>query len=110
AAIDFGVQPILQRAVARDPLAIAERWGTAATLKVAVLGILVPGYVAAPLLLQRPWDTTLAVWGLGLAIALQGFLENAVSVFTAVQQIEHELRMRLLEKSVLVTVGFAALA
>ena len=49
------------------------------------------------------------MWLLGLAIALQAFLENAVAVFTAVQRLEQELQMRLLEKGVLVTVGFAAL-
>ena len=59
--------------------------------------------------MHRPWDTTAAVWLLGLAIALQTFLENAVSVFTAVQRLEQEFQMRLLEKIVLVTVGFAAL-
>jgi O-antigen/teichoic acid export membrane protein len=108
-ALDFGVSPVLTRAVARDPGATADRWGTAATLKLAVLGLIGPLYLAVPLLMQRPWDTTLAVWLLGLAIALQAFLENAVSVFTAVQRLDQELQMRLVEKSVLVTVGFAAL-
>ena len=49
------------------------------------------------------------MWLLGLAIVLQTFLENAVAVFTAVQRLEQEFQMRLLEKGVLVTVGFAAL-
>ena len=108
-AIDFGITPVLTRSVARDPGATADRWGTAATLKLALTGILAPVYLATPLVLHRPWDTTLAVWGLGLAIVLQALLENAVSVFTAVQQIEHELRARLIEKAVLVAVGFVAL-
>jgi O-antigen/teichoic acid export membrane protein len=59
--------------------------------------------------MHRPWDTVLAVWLLGLAITLQAFLENAVAVFTAVQRLEHELQMRLLEKGVLVPLGFVAL-
>ena len=108
--LDFGISVVLTRAVARDPGAIAERWGTAATLKLMLLGLAGPVYLAVPLLMHRPWDTVLAVWLLGLAITLQAFLENAVAVFTAVQRLEHELQMRLLEKGVLVTVGFAALA
>jgi PST family polysaccharide transporter len=108
-ALDFGVSPVLTRAVARDPATTADRWGTAATLKLALLGLLGPLYLAVPHLAHRPWDTTVAVWLLGLAIALQALLENAVSVFTAVQRLEQELLVRLVEKSVLVTVGFAAL-
>src|SRR5262245_35222769 len=108
-ALDFGVSPVLTRAVARDAGATAERWGTAATLKLALLGLLGPVYLAVPLVAQRPWDTTVAVWLLGLAIALQAVVENAVCVFTAVQRLEQELVVRLVEKMVLVTVGFAAL-
>jgi O-antigen/teichoic acid export membrane protein len=108
-ALDFGVSPVLTRAVARDPGVTADRWGTAATLKLALLGLVGPLYLAAPLLAHRPWDTTLAVWLLGLAIALQAFVENAVSVFTAVQRLEQELQVRLVEKTVLVGVGFTAL-
>jgi len=108
-ALDFGIAPILTRAVAREPRAIAERWGTATTLKLGLLGLLGPAYLAVPLLTHRPWDTTMAVWLLGLAIALQAFLENAVAVFTAVQRLEQEFQARLVEKAVLVIVGFAAL-
>ena len=108
--LDFGISVVLTRAVARDSGVIAERWGTAATLKLILLGLAGPVYLAVPLLMHRPWDTVLAVWLLGLAITLQAFLENAVAVFTAVQRLEHEFQMRLLEKGVLVPVGFAALA
>ena len=108
--LDFGISVVLTRAVARDSGVIAERWGTAATLKLILLGLAGPVYLAAPLLMHRTWDTVLAVWLLGLAITLQAFLENAVAVFTAVQRLEHEFQMRLLEKGVLVPVGFAALA
>ena len=108
-ALDFGISPVLTRAVARDPGVTADRWGTAATLKLALLGLVGPLYLAAPLLAHRPWDTTLAVWLLGLAIALQALVENAVSVFTAVQRLEQELQVRLVEKTVLVGVGFSAL-
>jgi O-antigen/teichoic acid export membrane protein len=107
--LDFGISVVLTRAVARDPGATAERWATASTLKLLLLGLVGPVYLAVPLLMHRPWDTTAAVWLLGLAIVLQTFLENAVSVFTAVQRLEQEFQMRLLEKIVLVTVGFAAL-
>ena len=109
AALEFGVSPVLTRAVARDSGATAHRWGTAATLKLALVGLLGPLYLAVPLLAHRPWDTTVAVWLLGLAIALQALLENAVAVFTAVQRLEQELQVRLVEKTVLVTVGFATL-
>jgi O-antigen/teichoic acid export membrane protein len=108
-ALEFGVTPVLTRAVARDPRATAERWATAVTLKLAVLGVTGPVYLAVPRLARWPWDTTLAVWLLGAAIALQALLENAVAVFTAVQRLEHELRARLIEKTVLVTTGFLAL-
>ena len=74
-----------------------------------LVGLAGPVYLVVPLLMHRPWDTVLAVWLLGLAITLQAFLENAVAVFTAVQRLEHELQMRLLEKGVLVPLGFVAL-
>ena len=108
-ALEFGVTPVLTRAVARDPGATAERWAAAATLKLGLLGLVGPIFLAVPLLARRPWDTTAAVWLLGLAIALQAFVENGVAVFTGVQRLEQELRVRLVEKSVLVTAGFAAL-
>lgn len=108
-ALEFGVSPVLTRAVARDPAATAARWASAATLKLALLGLAGPLFLAAPLLARRPWDTTVAVWLLGLAIALQAFVENGVAVFTGVQRIEQELQVRLVEKGVLVTGGFAVL-
>src|SRR5262249_39845485 len=100
---------VLTRAVARDPGRIAERWGAATTLKLVLLGLIGPIYVAVPLVTHRPWDTTVAVWLLGLALALQAFIENAVAVFTAVHRLEQEFQARLVEKVVLVAVGFAAL-
>ena len=79
-------------------------------MKLALLGLAAPVYLAVPLVTHRPWDTTVAVWGLGLTLALQAFIENAVSVFTAVHRLEHEFQTRVVEKAVLVSVGFAALA
>ena len=108
-ALEFGVWPVLTRAVARDPASAADQWAAATTLKLGLLGLVGPFYLAAPLVAQRPWDTTAAVWLLGLAIALQGFVENGVAVFTGLQRLDQELLARLVEKSVLVTVGFAAL-
>jgi O-antigen/teichoic acid export membrane protein len=108
-ALEFGITPVLTRAVARNPGATAERWAAAATLKLALLGLAGPLFLAVPLLARRPWDTTAAVWLLGLAIALQAFVENGVAVFTAVQRLEHELVVRLVEKGVLVAIGFTAL-
>ena len=95
--------------MARDPARAADQWAAATTLKLGLLGLVGPFYLAAPLVAQRPWDTTAAVWLLGLAIALQGFVENGVAVFTGLQRLDQELLARLVEKSVLVTVGFAAL-
>jgi O-antigen/teichoic acid export membrane protein len=109
-ALEFGVTPVLTRAVARDPRTTAERWAAAATLKAVLLGVAGPIFLAVPLLARRPWDTTAAVWLLGLAITLQAFVENGVAVFTGVQRLEHELQVRLVEKSVLVAAGLAALA
>ncbi len=108
-ALEFGVSPVLTRGVARDPGATAAQWASAASLKLGLLGLAGPIFLALPLLSRRPWDTTAAVWLLGLAIALQSFVENGVSVFTGVQRLDHELRVRLVEKSVLVVAGFAAL-
>jgi O-antigen/teichoic acid export membrane protein len=108
-ALEFGVTPVLTRAVARDPGATAERWVAAVTLKVALLGLAGPIYLALPLLMRRPWDTTAVAWMLGLAIVIQAFIENGVAVFTGAQRLEQELRVRLVEKSVLVAAGFAAL-
>jgi O-antigen/teichoic acid export membrane protein len=86
--LDFGTSPVLTRAVARAPGTLAQRWGAATTLKVALLGLVGPVYVAVPLVTHRPWDTTVAVWLLGLALTLQAFIENAVAVFTAVHRLE----------------------
>jgi O-antigen/teichoic acid export membrane protein len=108
-ALDFGLVPVLTRAVARDPGATAAWWASAATLKLALLGLAGPLFLAVPLLARRPWDTTAAVWLLGLAIALQAFVENGVAIFTGVQRLEQELQVRLVEKGVLVAVGFAVL-
>lgn len=108
-ALEFGVTPVLTRAVARDPAATAERWAAAATLKLGLLALAGPIFLVLPLLARRPWDTTAAAWLLGLAIALQAFVENGVAVFTGVQRLEQELRVRLAEKGVLVAAGFAAL-
>ena len=108
-ALEFGVWPVLTRSVARDPASAADQWAAATTLKLGLLGLVGPFYLVAPLVAQRPWDTTAAVWLLGLAIALQGFVENGVAVFTGMQRLDQELLARLVEKSVLVTVGFAAL-
>jgi O-antigen/teichoic acid export membrane protein len=107
--LEFGVTPVLTRAVARDPRATAERWAAAATLKLGLLAVAGPIFVALPLLAHRPFETTAAVWLLGLAIALQAFVENGVAVFTGAQRLEQELRVRLVEKGVLVAAGFAAL-
>ena len=109
-ALEFGVTPVLTRAVARDPAGTAERWAAAATLKLGLLLLAGPIFVVLPLLLRRPWDTTAATWVLGLAIALQAFVENGVAVFTGAQRLEQELRVRVVEKGVLVLAGFAALA
>jgi O-antigen/teichoic acid export membrane protein len=107
--LEFGVSPVLTRGVARDPGATAAQWAAAATLKLGLVGLAGPLYLVLPLLARRPWDTAAAVWLLGLAIALQSFVENGVSVFTGVQRLDHELRVRLAEKAVLAVAGFAAL-
>jgi O-antigen/teichoic acid export membrane protein len=109
-ALEFGVWPVLTRAVARDPGAVADQWAAATTLKLGLLGLVGPLYLAAPLLAHRPWDTTGAVWLLGLAITLQALVENGVALFTGMQRLDQELWTRLVEKSALVIVGFAALA
>jgi O-antigen/teichoic acid export membrane protein len=108
-ALEFGVSPVLTRAVARHPGATAERWAAAATLKLGLLGLAGPIFLALPLLARRPWDVTATVWLLGLAITLQAFIENGVAVFTGAQRLEQELLVRLVEKGALVAAGFAAL-
>jgi O-antigen/teichoic acid export membrane protein len=107
--LDFGMAPVLTRAVARDPSAIAARWGAATTLKLGLLGVTGPIYLAVPLLTDRPWDTTVAVWVLGFTLTTHSFIENAVSVFTAVHRLEQEFQARLVEKILLISVGLAAL-
>ena len=87
-----GCSPVLTRAVARDPGAIAEQWAAGDDPEAPLAGPDRAVYLAVPLVMHRPWDTTAAVWLLGLAIALQAFIELAVSVFTAVQRLEQELR------------------
>lgn len=109
AGLDLGIPAVLVRSVARSPAEAGAGWATAATLK---LGLLVPlGFVLAgvPLVTHRPPDTTLAVWLLGAAIALQSFIELAVSIFTGFERLEWELGLRLVEKLVLVAVGVTGL-
>jgi O-antigen/teichoic acid export membrane protein len=108
-AVDFGIPATLTRAVARAPGSTAERWATAGTLKVALLGLAVPVYLAVPLLGGRGGDVLTTVWLLGLAIALQALIENAVAVFTGFQRLEHEVLVRMAEKIALVVGGVAAL-
>ena len=110
AALDLGMHAVFVREVARAPGATAECWTAAVTLKA---GLLVPaalGLAAVPVLTGRPLDTTIAVWVIGAAIALQSFIELAVSVFTGFERLEFELLLRLVEKLVLVGVGVAGLA
>lgn len=109
-ALDFGIPAVLTRQVARAPHETAERWATAAMLKLGLLALAGPLYLAAPLVTRRPWDVTAAAWLLGLAIGLQAFIENAVAVYTGVQRLEHEVTVRVIEKAVLGGVGFAVLA
>jgi O-antigen/teichoic acid export membrane protein len=109
AALDLGVPAILTRRVARAPAAAAREWATAAVLKLAVLAPVGLVYALIPRLTHRPWDTTLAVWLLGLAIALQAFIELAVAVFAARQSLRYELGVRLVEKAVLVVAGLGGL-
>ncbi len=109
-AVDFGIPVVLTRAVARAPAETSERWATAARLKLGLLAVAGPVLALIPLVTRRPWDAVAAVWLLGLAIALQALVENAVAVFTGFQRLEYELVVRLVEKAVLVAIGFAALA
>lgn len=108
-AVDFGIPAVLTRQIARAPQETAERWATAAALKLGLLALAAPLYLAVPLLARRPWDVTVAVWLLGLAIGLQALIENAVAVYTGVQRLEHEVAVRVVEKLVLAGVGFTAL-
>jgi O-antigen/teichoic acid export membrane protein len=109
-AVDFGIPVSLTRAVARAPATTAEQWAAATRLKLGLLAIAGPILALAPLVAGRPLDVAGAVWLLGVAIALQSFVENTVAVFTGFQRLEPELVVRLVEKAVLVTAGFAALA
>jgi O-antigen/teichoic acid export membrane protein len=109
-AVDFGIPVVLTRQVARAPHQTAERWADAAALKLGLLALAGPVYLAVPLGAGRPWDVTVMVWLLGLAIGLQAFIENAVAVCTGFQRLEHEVVVRVVEKGVLGGVGFMALA
>jgi O-antigen/teichoic acid export membrane protein len=109
-AVDFGIPVVLTRQIARAPEETAARWATAAALKLGLLGLAAPVYLAVPLLARRPWDVTATVWLLGLAIGLQAFIENAVAVCTGFQRLQHEVMVRVVEKLVLGVAGFGALA
>jgi O-antigen/teichoic acid export membrane protein len=109
-ALDAGIPAVLTRDVARRPAGAAAGWAAAGILK---LRLLVPAGTAlllAPLATGRAWDTTAAVWLLGLALTLQSFVENAVAVFTGVQRLEYEVLVRVVEKTALVGGGVAGLA
>jgi O-antigen/teichoic acid export membrane protein len=110
AALDLGMHAVVVREVARRPAETAGHWAAAATLKLLLLGpaALLLGLV--PALTARPAEAAAAVWLLGLAIALQSFIELAVSVFTGFERVEVELGLRVVEKLVLVAVGLGGLA
>jgi O-antigen/teichoic acid export membrane protein len=110
AALDLGMHSILTREVARAPSEAGPLAVSAATLKA---GLLIPvglSYVALSLGMGRPPETTAAVWLLGLALALQSFIELGVAVFTGFERVEVEFGVRLTEKLVLLAVGLAGLA
>jgi O-antigen/teichoic acid export membrane protein len=100
---------LVVRDVARAPDETATCWAAAVTLKLALLGPAVLVLGAVPLLSQRPADTTLAVGLLGLAIALQSFVELAVAIFTGYERLELELSLRLVEKICLLGIGVTGL-
>jgi len=109
ATLDLGMHAVLVRAIARARADAAQYWAAAVTLK---CGLLVPAglvFAAVPLLTGRPLDTTLAAGLLGAAIALQSFIELAVTVFTGFERLEFELGVRAVEKLVLFTVGIGGL-
>ncbi|MGH7320634.1 MAG: oligosaccharide flippase family protein [Candidatus Rokuibacteriota bacterium] len=109
AALDLGMHSLLVRGVARAREETARQWAAAATLK---LRLLIPAgvvFALLPVVTQRPLDTTVAVWLLGAAIALQSFIELAVSVFTGFERLELELGLRLVEKLCLVAIGITGL-
>lgn len=110
AALDLGMHSLLVRGVARARVETAAQWTAAVTLKLALLLPAGLVFVLVPVLTQRPLDTTVAVWLLGLAIALQSFIELAVSVFTAFERLQFELGLRLVEKLLLFAVGVGGLA
>ena len=101
---------VLTRRVARAPGEAAAQWATAGAAEAGTAGARSGSpYALVPRLTGLPADTTLAVWLLGLALALQSFIELGAAVFAAHQAIERELVVRLVEKLVLVSVGFVGL-
>jgi O-antigen/teichoic acid export membrane protein len=109
AALDLGMHSLVVRSVARAPEATAAQWAAAVTLK---LLLLVPAglvFGVLPVSAGRPFDTTVAAWLLGLALALQSFIEVAVSIFTGFERLELELGLRFVEKLCLVAVGVLGL-
>ncbi len=109
AALDLGMHSVLVRGVARARTETAEQWAAAVTLKLALLVPVGLVFALFPVLTRRPLDTTVAVWLLGTALALQSFIELAVSVFTAFERLEFELGLRLAEKLLLFGVGVGGL-
>ena len=109
AALDVGMPALLVRAVARAPAETDAALGAAATLKLLLLGPAGLAFAVLPLLLGRPLDTVVTAWLLGLAIALQSFIELTVAVFTGFERLEYELGLRLLEKVSLLGLGLGGL-
>jgi O-antigen/teichoic acid export membrane protein len=107
--LDLGMHSLLVRNIARARESTADYWAAAATLKLAILGPAGLVFAALPLLTARPLDTSLAVWLLGLAIALQSFIELSVTVFSGFERFEFEVGVRIVEKLVLVAVGIGGL-
>src|SRR5262249_7529229 len=111
AALDLGVPTILTRRVARAPEAGTREWAAAAVLKLGLLGPagLVDGLLAA--LTPIPAATRVALSLLRLPprlqpLVFQSFVELGAAVFAARQAVHWEFVVRLVEKVVLVGIGF----
>lgn len=109
AGLDLGMHPLVVRAVARAPEEAVRAWRAAATLKLGLLPAVGGVFALLPLALGRPADTVGAAWLLGCALVVQSFVEVVVSLFTGVERLEWELRLRVVEKLILLAAGLPGL-
>lgn len=107
--LDLGLLPVFVREVARDRASFFRQWGAVLSLKGILAGPVLLLLGLLPLWMGRPWDTVWAVWCMAAFVAVNSGVELIVSAFEAMEEMEYELAIRLIQKMGLLILGAGAL-